>query len=153
MGRHEWDFTDTMSERMYFWIMVSSEMYLTSLIGYKVSLILLYLSFFRIHTGFRIWCYAALVFVVGYLTANLITEVAGCTPVQRFWDKSVPGHCIKTTDSEIFYGACNMFTDLWVAILPLPMIARLQLKTRRQKIGVISVLGIGLMYDAQTNTL
>lgn len=148
MGMHQatLDAMPLRQEKMYFWIMVSSEMYIMSLIGYKTAIIFLYLSIFKVHRKFRLWCYGVLAFTVGYLLCNLITEVAGCQPIEKFWNKDIPGHCIEVTDSEIFYGACNMFTDLLIAILPMPMIRKLQLKGKRAKTGLAVVLSGGLMF-------
>ena len=35
--------------------------------------------------------------VFGYLFANLLTMVFGCTPIDKFWKSTIPGHCISST--------------------------------------------------------
>ncbi|KAI9710185.1 MAG: hypothetical protein M1828_002199 [Chrysothrix sp. TS-e1954] len=142
-GNHQWDFTKQLNERYYFWVLVSSEFYALGLMGYKVALLLLYLSIFNIYPKFRWACYITMFYVIGYLTCNIITEVAGCQPVEKFWKEDVPGHCINSKAADIAYGVGHVTSDLIIAILPLPMVWRLQMKQTRDKVGLALVLSSG----------
>ncbi|KAI9664396.1 MAG: hypothetical protein M1831_002329 [Alyxoria varia] len=145
MGRHEWDYTKDQTQRIYFWIMISSEFYVLSLMGYKSALILLYIQLFGVHKKFRYACYGVMFYTLGYLLCNLITEVADCHPVEKNWVKDMPGHCVNTVAANIAYGFGHMSSDLIIAILPLPMIWRLQLKSNRERLGLAAVLSCGLV--------
>ena len=82
-------------------------------------------------------------YVVAYLSCNIITEVAGCQPVAKFWNPSLPGHCINSVAADIAYGINHVISDLIIAILPLPMIWRLKLRSTRDKVELALVLSGG----------
>ena len=67
-------------------------------------------------------------FNAGYLLSNIILQIFSCWPVPKFWDKSIKeGHCVSLIPPDIAWGAMSMLSDLCIAILPLPMVWRLQL--------------------------
>ncbi len=145
MGLHIWQFDAELNSRYYLWIGISSEFYVLGLCGYKCALILQYLQLFGVSTRFRWGCYSLLFFCVGYLFCNMVTEFFGCSPIEKKWEPTIPGHCINSVATNSFYGACSMASDLAIAILPLVMIWRLQFQTWRQKFGLSLVLTSGFM--------
>lgn len=70
-----------------------------------------------------------------------------CTPMQKVWDDSLPGHCMPA-DIMINYGIFNAAwcaaADFALALLPWKLIWGLQLK-RREKIGVGIAMSIGVL--------
>lgn len=145
MGLHIWQFNSELNARYYLWIGISSQFYVLGLCGFKCALILQYLQLFGVSTRFRWASYSLIFFCVGYLFCNMITEFLGCTPIEKKWKPETPGHCINSVATNIFYGACNMASDLAIAILPLVMIWKLRFQTTRQKIGLSLVLSCGFM--------
>jgi hypothetical protein len=145
MGQHVWTFTPELNKQYYYWLGVASEFYVLSLAGYKTALLLLYLQLFKVNNKFRWACYITLVYTNGYLFCNFITEFLGCSPPAKTYDKSLKGHCINTVAANIAYGVGHMSSDLIIALLPLPMVWRLQLKTTREKIGISLVLTTGFL--------
>ena len=145
MGQHVWTYTPELSKEYYYWLGVASEFYVLSLAGYKTALLLLYLQLFKVNNKFRWACYITLFYTNGYLFCNFITEFLGCDPPARTYDKSIPGHCINTIAANIAYGVGHMSSDLIIAVLPLPMVWRLNLKTVKEKIGISLVLTTGFL--------
>ncbi|KAI0387138.1 hypothetical protein F5Y04DRAFT_77534 [Hypomontagnella monticulosa] len=145
MGLHVWQFTPELNSEYYLWIGISSEFYVLSLAGFKSALILLYLQIFGVNNKFRIACYLALFYTLGYLTCNALTEFLGCNPIEKKWNSKLPGHCLNSVAANIAYGAGHMTSDLIIAILPLPMIWRLQFPTTKQKIGLSLALSSGFI--------
>ncbi|KAI1340643.1 hypothetical protein F5Y15DRAFT_46836 [Xylariaceae sp. FL0016] len=145
MGLHIWQYDDDLNARYYLWIGITSEFYVLGLMGFKVALLLLYLQLFGVNTKFRWACYGTLFFSVAYLLCNLFTEFLGCTPIEKKWYPSTPGSCIDSKITNAFYGACSMATDLVIAILPLTMVWRLVLPSRRQKVGLTLILSCGFV--------
>ncbi|KAH9900207.1 hypothetical protein F4778DRAFT_163056 [Xylariomycetidae sp. FL2044] len=145
MGLHIWQFTKELNSEYYLWIGISSEFYVLSLAGFKSSLLLLYLQLFGLNRRFRIACYLALFYTLGYLTCNALTEFLGCTPIAKKWDPSLPGKCINGVAANIIYGAGHMTSDLIIGILPIVMVWKLEFPTPRQKIGLSLALGSGLI--------
>ena len=110
-------------------------MYIITLLGYKFSILLLYLRLFGVSDKFRYYTWAVMFFVSGYLFSNFLTQLFGCTPIFKYWLSNTPGHCIVAVKAAFAYGSMNFISDLMIFILPLPMVWRLKL-SRRQKCGV-----------------
>ncbi|KAI9710131.1 MAG: hypothetical protein M1820_002933 [Bogoriella megaspora] len=147
MGEHIWILSANkeLNKEYYYWLSVASEFYVLSLAGYKTALLLLYLQLFKVNNKFRWAVYITMFYTNGYLFCNFITEFLGCDPPAKTYDKSLKGHCINTVAANISYGVGHMSSDLIIAILPLPMVWRLQLKTVREKIGISLVLTSGFI--------
>lgn len=68
-----------------------------------------------------------------------------CLPVQRAWNASVKGTCVDLVAFSYFTNITNLITDIWVFLLPLPIIFRLHV-TRQRKFELAGVFAIGLLY-------
>ena len=119
--------------------------YVTSLLGYKITVLGFCLRIFGVNKHFRYTAFALIIFVFGYLFSNLLTEIFGCTPIPKSYRPDTPGHCIDSIKSGLAYGSMNVASDLLVFVLPLPMVWRLHL-TRNEKLGVIIIFVGGAMY-------
>jgi hypothetical protein len=116
--------------------------YFTNAVFTKASLLLLYYRIFGVIKAFRWALYAAGLLVVGYYIACVITSIAGCSPVNKFWDPSVPGNCINQVEFFRYNGVANMLLDVVVLCLPYPMAWRLQ-TTARQKFILTGLFLLG----------
>ncbi|KAI1758790.1 hypothetical protein GGR53DRAFT_515863 [Hypoxylon sp. FL1150] len=145
MGLHVWQYDSELNSRYYLWVGITSEFYILGLVGFKVALCILYLRLFGVYTRFRWACYSTMFFCVGYLFCNMMTEFFGCHPIKKKWQPDLEGECINSTAADTFYGACNMTTDLIIAIMPLTMIWKLQIATTRRKFGLSIVLSSGFI--------
>ena len=66
-----------------------------------------------------------------YLLSNIILQIFSCTPVEKYFDKSIKdGRCVSLIPPDIAWGAMSMLSDLLIAILPIPMVWRLKLPRR-----------------------
>lgn len=142
MGLHAWDFPGDLREQYQKWIFIASCTYLPSLLGYKMSILFLYLRIFNVNQSFRYCTWTVMFITSGYLFSNFWTQLFGCQPIAKYWKPETPGHCILTLKADYGYGSLNFITDLLIFILPLPMVWRLQL-SRRDKIGVSVIFMIG----------
>ena len=120
-------------------------MYLLSIYGYRLALLLMYIRLFGVSKPFRIATWTVLSFVTGYLFCNFLTLLFGCTPVQKYWKPEIPGHCIVLNKADYAYGSMNVASDLLLFLLPLPMVWQLQLSSK-EKIGLCLVFMGGIMY-------
>ncbi len=127
------------------WINDADIIYLLSLVGYKMSILVLYLRLFAINKTFRYITWLMMFFVCGYLCSNFWTQIFGCSPRSKYWNMETPGHCINYTKAGLAYGSMNIASDLLIFILPLPMVWRLKLSIK-EKIGVSLIFMSGAMY-------
>lgn len=124
------------------WVFASSIIYLVTLLGYKFAILFLYLRLFGVSTKFRYTTWAVMFFVFGYIFCNLLTQIFGCTPVDKYWKPKILGHCIVVSNADLAYGSMNFLSDLFIFALPLPMVWRLQL-SRKEKLGVTLIFMSG----------
>lgn len=122
---------------LYQWNYASSFIYLATLFGYKFTILLLYLRLFNVNDRFRYSTYAVMFFVFGYLFSNFLTQIFGCIPIELSWREG-PGHCINRPKAGLAYGSMNFISDLFIFVLPMPMVWRLRL-SRKGKLGVTLV--------------
>ena len=120
------------------WDFISAILYLFTLFGYKFTILLLYLRLFGVNDRFRYATWTVMLFVFGYLFSNLITQLFGCTPFRKSWEKErIPyGHCIVLPHAGLAYGSMNLISDFLIFVLPMPMVWRLRL-SGKGKLGVM----------------
>ena len=82
------------------WIFISSFVYLFSLGLYKFTILLLYLQLFGVDKRFKYTTWTVMFFVFGYLFTNLLTMIFGCTPIDKSWNSTSPGHCVDGMHSS-----------------------------------------------------
>ena len=119
------------------WNYASSYVYLVTLFGYKLTILLLYLRLFGVNNKFKYCTWAIMAFVFGYLCSNVLTQIFGCIPIELSW-RNVAGHCIDRPKAGLAYGSMNIISDLFIFILPMPMVWRLRL-SYKGKLGVMLV--------------
>ena len=86
-----------------------------------------------------IW--ANFTFYFPYFMATVIQ----CVPHARIWDHTVKGGCIDLLAAFVAASAINVVSDFSILLLPLYLISKLQIPTRR-KIGVLAIFAVGLLY-------
>ena len=134
------------------WMFISSAMYLPSILGYRVALLLMYLRLFGVNDRFKYATWAVLFFVTGYLSSNIITLIFGCTPIPKYWKPDEPGHCIDLVQADYTYGSMNVISDVLLFLLPLPMVWQLRLSPR-ERLGLVLVFMSGIAYaTTQSNS-
>ncbi|OCK78052.1 hypothetical protein K432DRAFT_102835 [Lepidopterella palustris CBS 459.81] len=131
---------------------VALEYYYLSQIAYKTNItfnklafLLLYLRVFSI-PSFRKICQVTLLVIGLASTAFIIATVFQCTPIRKAWHKTDPkvhGHCVNNTWFRWTWASYNLFTDVWVFLLPIPVISKLQMSLSK-KLGLIILFTLGL---------
>ena len=84
-------------------------------------------------------------FVSAFGVAVIIGDVLTCRPLSKAWDRLQPGVCENAMQSLIALSSFNMATDLIIILLPMPMVWRLQMATRK-KIELTITFALGFMY-------
>lgn len=119
-------------------------MYSIALFLTKVSILLLYLRLFP-HPRFVKACWITIAVMGAFLFWTIFGFMFMCTPVNYFWNRSIEGHCFNSKWVYFTNAPFNIITDFVLFGLPLPVLLELQLP-RRQKISLIFLFGIGLVY-------
>lgn len=67
-----------------------------------------------------------------------------CVPVAKSWDPNVKGRCLDLVAFSYFTNITNLVTDIWVFLLPVPIILRLHID-RKRKLELAGIFTIGLL--------
>lgn len=127
------------------WVYITAPFYLIGLFGYKQAILLLYLRLFKVSRTFVYLTKITMLFVFAYIFSHLWTRLFGCSPQSKYWNTDIPGHCVSFRTANLIFSSLNIFSDIFIMILPLPMIWNMQLSWRG-KVGVSLVFLSGAMY-------
>lgn len=112
----------------------------------KMSLLLLYLRIFSLQKGVRLAVYigtaAMLIVYFGTVICNLILCVP--RPGEAWTSKSEVARCEPSRIVGYVQGAFSIISDVYIFILPIPVIWHLHL-SKRKRYGVIGVFSTGLL--------
>jgi hypothetical protein len=81
-------------------------------------------------------------FIIIQFIAYLMLTVFQCTPVHSFWDKNVSGYCSNAINIVYSASAFSIFDDLLIIALPIPMVWRLKVETRK-RVELLVMFGVG----------
>ncbi|RAO72916.1 uncharacterized protein BHQ10_008928 [Talaromyces amestolkiae] len=81
--------------------------------------------------------------IIGGVLGFVIATIFQCVPVAGSWEKTLPAKCINNAWFRWWWAGYNTATDIWICLLPMPLLARLQLDTVR-KVGVMLMFALGL---------
>ena len=113
----------------------------------KLSIFLLYLRTFGPNKKFRYVTYAGIALIFVFYTATTIMYGALCVrrPWETWLESQKTNRCASTTKPLDFsQGIIGVISNLFIYILPLPVIWQLQMPLRR-KIGISSIFATGLL--------
>ncbi|KAK0508119.1 hypothetical protein JMJ35_009203 [Cladonia borealis] len=83
-------------------------------------------------------------FNILFYTGDLFALIFRCSPQEKIWKPTVPGHCINKYVTYLRAAVANVITDIFIAVLPVKIIWGLQMPIRR-KISVTAVFATGLL--------
>lgn len=118
-------------------------MYFSTATFTRSSILFFYRRIF-VSSKFNTMVWIVLSMVMGYFISCSIAAVFGCQPISWFWNPHQPGQCM---DEILFFkvnGIMNLILDLIVLLLPIPMLWRLQMYTKK-KIALSLIFSLGLL--------
>ncbi|KAJ5686905.1 hypothetical protein N7536_009524 [Penicillium majusculum] len=121
---------------------IFSHFYDWAIASIKLSILGLYYRIFST-VVFRRVVIGTAVFILCWLAAMEIGLGLECIPIQSIWNSDVKGTCINLVAFSYFTNITNLITDIWVFLLPVPIILGLHIN-RRRKLEVAGVFAIGL---------
>jgi len=122
------------------------------LLFYNIALLFIKLTFlfqyYRIVAQvrkLRLFYVGMMIVIGGWQAAQCFLILFACFPVERFWDKSIPGTCFMNAAGQDLNAIGNIVTDFVVLILPLPVLLRLSLRPA-QKWSLVGVFCLGFTW-------
>lgn len=110
----------------------------------KLSVLDLYIQIFR-NKHFRIVSYVLMAVSIGYLIMVVLEAFLLCKPFAYSWNKLRKGHCGNERRVYLSSGGVNLFIDVMIVILPMPMLWGLQLGLHK-KIALTFIFGLGAVW-------
>ncbi|KAH8885386.1 hypothetical protein GQ53DRAFT_606171, partial [Thozetella sp. PMI_491] len=148
-GRHWNNLTAYNRVHAYMWFFICQTTYKWSISATKCSILLLYLRIFNNIRWLKLTCWSLITTVTVYCIVASFVSVFQCTPLQRAYDKSIPGHCIDNTKNWYANAGFSISTDIIILLLPLPMVWALQVPiTQKVALAFIFTLGIFVVFTS-----
>ncbi|ORY18051.1 hypothetical protein BCR34DRAFT_596619 [Clohesyomyces aquaticus] len=121
---------------------IFSHFYDIALVSVKLGILALYHRVFVVPI-FRKFVLATAAFVVAWGIGITVTLLLLCRPLKAYWDPNVTGKCLDLTTFTYFTNISNLITDIWIFLMPVPVIWHLQLQTKK-KLLLCFIFCIGL---------
>ena len=110
--------------------------------GVKIGILLFYWRVFQQPPPFRMAVIGLGTLFACMFLANIFSFFFQCIPVSSFWDHTRPGRCFNIHDFLLASGVLNVFGDVAVLLLPLPVIWSLHAsRNRKISLSIIFMLG------------
>lgn len=110
----------------------------------KISILMQYLRIFATTTAMRYATLATLAFVILYTLEAILLSIFSCTPVDLFWNRTKTGHCVDFKALWFTHAALNIFSDVLIISLPMPVIKNLNIP-RKQKFALMAIFALGAL--------
>ncbi len=76
--------------------------------------------------------------------STMFVVIFQCNPRAKFWEPTLPGHCINIEVVDIVTAAINVVSDVVLLLLPITCIWQLQMPSR-SKVAVSAVFTTGIL--------
>ncbi|KAL1640293.1 hypothetical protein SLS58_007109 [Diplodia intermedia] len=131
LGDHVYEIPPAKLSKQMQWFWVSTWIYLTGVAFAKISILIQYIRVF-VGTKTIIASWATVGFIVTCCLVCFFGGIFACSPVEKFWNPTIPGTCINYL--AIWYLHCSMAiaTDLAIVIIPLPTIVNMNLENKKK---------------------
>lgn len=128
------------------WLYVAYFMYMIAEALCQLSILAFYLRI-MVNKKSRLAVWILIGLVLGFGLANTFSMIFQCAPIHFFWDGwkgDKPGSCIDVRLFGFIRGGIEIFLDLAILTLPLPMLAGLKM-SRKKKLQIMSIFCVGFI--------
>lgn len=146
-GRDMWTIPPANITKSLKWLYVAYFCYMAAECLCQLSILALYLRI-MVDKNLRKVVWVCIGMCLGFGIGNVIAMVFQCTPIPFFWDGwrgEMDGFC--GVDVRLFgfvRGAVEIFLDLFILSLPLPMLYKLNM-SRKKKLQIMSMFCVGFI--------
>ncbi|RWA13051.1 hypothetical protein EKO27_g2057 [Xylaria grammica] len=118
----------------------------------KLSILLLYNRLFSVSAMFRRQIIVLSIVVIGYGLGSTIAHTLSCVPLEYYWDRggADPRFCFNYNIFWFATGICEALIDVLLLLLPIGVVAKLQLSTKK-KVAMGSVFVLGALLNVTSN--
>lgn len=124
---------------MFFWPALNYPFNVTSI---KISILIAYYRIFKTLRWFRNVVFAIGTLSIMWCIMHFFVTLFQCTPVDRVWHPSKPGHCIDTVAFYKGNAISNTIIDYMILLSPVLPVSKLQMD-RTQKALILGSFALG----------
>ncbi|RDW83548.1 uncharacterized protein DSM5745_03874 [Aspergillus mulundensis] len=124
-------------------IFIALQFYFFGNAGTKLSVLALYYRAFPSLTIRRVSSATAVVTILWFLATDFAWTFQ-CIPVQKMWNTMIDGNCLAAHSALYWQAGSNLGLDIWIFIMPLPLIAKMRMISTRQKLCLVFLFSVGL---------
>jgi len=111
----------------------------------KLSMLLFIL---RLHPSgafkwYRYAIFGCIFFVGSFMLSSFVVTIMTCSPIRGVYDTSIQTSCLNRRAILFSISSLNVFTDVLIVLLPIPMVLRVHIPLR-QKVALSVVFCMGL---------
>lgn len=110
---------------------VFSHFYRLALIFVKLDILAFYWKVF-VQPIFRRIVLATAAFIIAWGIGITVTLLLFCRLLRAYWDHSVEDTCLTIITFIYFTNISNLITDIWIFLMPVPMVWHSQLQTKKK---------------------
>lgn len=115
--------------------------YNISLVLVKYSALAFYLRLFPV--PFMIWgVWTTVAIATGWVLSTTLAIIFQCQPVQKTWNREIPGHCINIKAFYVGQAVPHIITDIIILLLPVRVIYKLE-QPLSKRLAIICVFLLG----------
>lgn len=115
--------------------------YVATLPLVKISVLLFYYRIFP-QKRFRYALYGMGIFLILFFLSSVLAVVLQCLPIHGFWEPDITHHCFDQVTFYIAQGSLNFVSDVFVVLMPIPLLWKLRLPLAR-RLGLVIVFLLG----------
>ncbi|KAK1142861.1 hypothetical protein N8T08_007295 [Aspergillus melleus] len=142
IGVHEWDLHETEHIKSMQVLVAGALLYAPAMGLSKLAVIALYYRFSELRSTWKATIIGMAIFVTSYLLVIELLFLFGCRPIPKAWNEEIDGTCVNRTSIFMAGAVASVITDIILLVIPLPVVARLQMSMRK-KAWVFLILLLG----------
>jgi hypothetical protein len=112
--------------------------------SYRTAILAVYLRIFSIDRCARAVIYIGLLVMLVVNTVVFFFVVYNCNPPSKAWDTTEEGKCVNARPWAYTTGALNVVEDLFVLVLPMPLVWNIKMQLAR-RLRLVAVFGLGTL--------
>ncbi|KAI1131524.1 hypothetical protein F5Y10DRAFT_233414 [Nemania abortiva] len=141
-GTHQADLPPATATMFVKLLWVYMLIWATGVFSVKIGILLFYWRVFQRTATFRLGAMIVAFISSGIFLSNFFSFTFQCFPVQKFWEPDLAGRCINQNAFYLASAIINVFGDVAVLSLPLPIIWKLQAsRSKKWSLSFLFLLG------------
>lgn len=125
--------------------------YLPFVAALKCSLLLFFERVFFPSQKMKYCTRLGMLVIIVFQFALFFRALFLCTPLQKAFNPTLPGHCLREDILPYLSGVFNIVSDFYILFLPLPFVVSLKMAAVR-KLRLVAVFSVGLLYVLSSPT-